>query len=365
MTHSELPRIEINLAKISHNAEMLLKLYGSKGIELMGVTKGVCGSPEIAKVLVGKGMQMLGDSKVKNLKRMHDAGIHAEFVLLRSPALSEIAKVIQTVDVSLNSELIVMKQLSEMALKHHVLHKVILMIELGDLREGILPENAVDVVREILQLRGIRLVGIGANFACFGGVKPTEDKMNQLSLLATQIESEFNITLPYVSGGNSANYSWFIKTEHMNRINNLRIGESILLGRETLYREAIPNLFTDAFTFVAEVIESKMKPSVPYGEIAQNVLGISPEFEERGEIRRIILGVGFQDVLISGLTPKLNIEILGSSSDHTVMDAKQENLRVGDEVSFSVNYGALLTLMTSENISKKYINMLTPHAVDK
>jgi predicted amino acid racemase len=363
LTLSVLPRIEINLAKIAHNAEMLLKLYGSKGIELMGVTKGVCGSPEIAKVLVGKGMQMLGDSKVKNLKRMHDAGIHAEFVLLRSPALSEIERVIQTVDVSLNSELIVMKQLSEMALKHHFLHKVILMIEMGDLREGILPENLEDVVREVLLLKGIKLVGIGANFACFGGVKPSEDKMKQLSLLATHIESEFNITLPYVSGGNSANYSWFIKAEHPARINNLRIGESILLGRETLHREAIPNLFTDVFTFVAEVIESKIKPSVPYGEIAQNVLGISPVFEERGEIRRIILGVGFQDVLISGITPKLDIEILGSSSDHTVMDAKQEDLQVGDEVSFSVNYGALLTLMTSENIYKQYNYTLVPQIV--
>lgn len=365
MTQSVLPRIEVNLAKIAHNAEILLKLYGSKGIELMGVTKGVCGSPEIAQVLVGKGMQMLGDSKVKNLKRMQDAGVHAEFVLLRSPALSEIERVIQTVDVSLNSELIVIRQLSEMALKHHVNHKVILMIEMGDLREGILPENLVAVVREVLQLKGISLVGIGANFACFGGVKPTEDKMKQLSSLATEIETEFNIILPYVSGGNSANYSWFINAEDPERINNLRIGESILLGRETLYREAIPNLFTDVFTFVAEVIESKIKPSVPYGEIAQNVLGLSPEFEERGEIRRIILGIGFQDVLISGLTPKLDIEILGSSSDHTVMDAKQENLQVGDEVSFSVNYGALLTLMTSENIGKKYINTLTQQIVDK
>ncbi|MET1013623.1 MAG: alanine racemase, partial [Paenisporosarcina sp.] len=262
MTLSVSPRIEINLVKIAHNVEILLKLYGSKGIELMGVTKGVCGSPEIAKVLVGKGMQMLGDSKVKNLMRMHDAGINAEFVLLRSPALSEVERVIQTVDVSLNSELIVMKELSETALKHQTIHKVILMIEMGDLREGILPENLDEVVEEVLKMEGIELVGIGANFACFGGVKPSEEKMVQLSILASHIERKFSIPLPYVSGGNSANYSWFMQTEHTKRINNLRIGESILLGRETLYRQAIPNLFTDAFTFVAEVIESKIKPSV-------------------------------------------------------------------------------------------------------
>ena len=119
---------------------------------------------------------------------------------------------------------------------------------------------------------GITMVGIGANFACFGGVKPNEENMGKLSSLAFEIEKKFSLSLSYVSGGNSANYSWFMSTESTGQINNLRVGESILLGRETLCRMAIPGLFTDAFTFISEVIESKVKPSVPYGEIAQNYI---------------------------------------------------------------------------------------------
>lgn len=358
MTQSVEPRIEINLAKIAHNAEFLLKLYGSKGIEIMGVTKGICGVPEIARVLVNKGIHILGDSKVKNLKKMREARIKAVFVLLRIPALSEVESVVKYADISLNSELAVIKSLSATAKKNKTVHKIILMIEMGDLREGIMPENLEEFIQEVLNLSGIELVGIGANFACFGGVKPNEDNMGKLSSLAREIEETFSLSLSYVSGGNSANYSWFMDTESTGQINNLRVGESILLGRETLCRMAIPGLFTDAFTFISEVIESKVKPSVPYGEIAQNTLGITPQFQERGNIRRAILGVGFQDVLVSGLTPRLDMDILGSSSDHTVLDAKKIDLQVGDEVAFSLDYGAILSVMTSPNVFKKYITVI-------
>lgn len=358
MNDSIAPRIEINTVKIGMNAEVLLKLYKTKGIDIMGVTKGVCGVPEIAKVLVDKGIHLLGDSNVKNLKKMREANIKAEFVLLRTPALSEIDSVIKYADISLNTELAIIKSLSAEAKKKKVVHKIILMIEMGDLREGILSEDLDEFIDEVLNLPNINLIGIGANFACFGGVKPTKDKMEELSSLSKEIEKKFSISLTYVSGGNSANYSWFKTTENIGHINNLRVGESILLGKETLYRMNIPGLFTDAFTFISEVIESKIKPSVPYGEIAQNTVGLSPHFEDRGTIRRAILGVGFQDVKVSGLTPNVDVEIIGSSSDHTVVDAKKIDLQVGDEIAFSLNYAALLSVMSSPNVSKQYIHSL-------
>lgn len=350
------PRIEINLAKIAHNTEVLIKMYGSKGIEVMAVTKAMCGAPALAKVLLDKGIKLLADSKVKNLKKMREAGVKAVFVLLRTPALSEVEAVVKYADISLNTELIVIKSLSAAANKRNGIHKIILMLELGDLREGIMPENIEEFIAEALKYSGVKIVGIGANFACFGGVKPSAEKMEKLSSLAVEIENKFSLALAYVSGGNSANYNWFMAAKSVGKVNNLRVGESILLGREPLYREAIPGLYTDAFKFVAEVIESKNKPSVPYGEIAQNVLGMVPGYVEQGNICRVILGVGFQDVLVSGLTPNLDIKILGYSSDHTVIDAQNNSLQVGDEVEFSLNYGALLSVMSSSNISKKYLS---------
>ena len=352
------PRIEINLAKVAYNAAKLVELYGSKHIGLMGVTKTVCGAPEIATVLLEQGIHMLADSKLLNLQKMRDAGIKANFVLLRSPALSEVEAVITHADISINTELAVIYKLSEVALSKDIVHKIILMIEMGDLREGIMPENLDGFIQKVLNLAGIKIVGIGVNFACFGGVKPNEQKMKDLSILANDIETKFSLPLCYVSGGNSANYNWFMTSDDVGRVNNLRLGESIYLGRETLNRLAIPELYTDAFTFVTEVIELKVKPSVPYGEIGQNAFGIYPEFEDRGQMTRAILGVGNQDVLVTGLQPILDIDIIGSSSDHTVIDAKENNLEVGDEVSFNLNYGALLSLMTSPYVYKQYIDTI-------
>ncbi|MGM0874677.1 MAG: alanine/ornithine racemase family PLP-dependent enzyme [Bacillota bacterium] len=358
MTQPFTPRVEINLAKIAHNAAKLVEIYGSKDIGIMGVTKTVCGAPEIAKILLEQGIHMLADSKLVNLKKMRDAGIKANFVLLRSPALSEIDSVVKNADISINTELSVIEKLSEAALGYNTVQKIILMIEMGDLREGIMPVDLETFIQEVLKLQGIKIVGIGVNFACFGGIKPNEQKMNDLSTLASSIETKFSLPLSYVSGGNSANYNWFMTSDSVGKVNNLRLGESIYLGRETLSRLAIPELFTDAFTFVTEVIESKTKPSIPYGEIGQNAFGVFPEFQDRGQMSRVILGVGNQDVLVAGLIPTLDIEILGSSSDHTVLDAKKSNLIVGDEVTFNLNYGALLSIMTSPYVYKKYSNVI-------
>ena len=348
------PRIEINLGKIAHNAKTLKELYGSKGIAVTGVTKVVCGDPNIAEVLVNSGISILADSRITNIRRMRNAGTQAQFLLLRTPIPSQADSVVKNADISLNSELSVIKGLSKSAIKQGVTHKIILMVELGDLREGIMPSDLENVVKEVLVLKGIELVGIGTNLACFGGIEPDDEKMGHLSAIVKNIEEKFALTFAFVSGGNSANYSWFISTKDTGKINNLRLGESIFLGCETLYRKHIPRLFTDAFTLIAEVIESKIKPSVPYGKVHQDAFGNTPKFQDRGQIRRIILGVGLQDVLVSGLTPKSDIDILGASSDHIIVNAKQIELKVGDEVSFNLNYGALLSSMTSPYVIKKY-----------
>ena len=65
------------------------------------------------------------------------------------------------------------------------------------------------------------------------------------------------------------------------------------------------------------------------------------------------MGVGLQDVLVSGLTPRSGIDILGASSDHIIVDTKKIELKVGNELEFDLDYGALLAAMTSPYIIKK------------
>ena len=349
------PRIEINLKKIAHNAAILIDLYGSKGVEIIGVTKAVCGNPAIAKILLKSGLKTLADSRIENIQRMIDAGIDAEFLLLRSPHFSQAETVVKYTDISLNSEIVVIKELSKFAVEQNTIHKIILMIELGDLREGLMPSDLDTTIEQILELHGIELVGIGTNLACMGGIKPNDKKMGYLSSMGTEIEEKFGISLKYISGGNSANFNWFMDTKDIGRINSLRLGESIYLGCETLYRRPIPGLFLDSFTLVTEIIESKIKPSIPNGEVAQDAFGNVPNFKDRGKILRVILGIGLQDVKVSGLTPDLDVDILGSSSDHIIVDAKNLNLKVGEELEFEMNYGALLSAMTSPYVTKKII----------
>ena len=319
------------------------------------MTKVALGSPEIAKTLLLAGVKSIGDSRIENIQRMCNADIHATFILLRTPQISRVKQVVKYADVSLNTELEVIQKLSQAAEEQKKTHHILLMVELGDLREGILPDDLEEVIRQSLALPGIQLVGIGTNLACLGGVKPNVQKMKQLSDLVQSLEAQFNITFEIISGGNSANFEWFFGSVDASRINNLRLGESIFLGRETLSRSPIEGLHTDAITLVTEVIESKLKPSVPSGELCQNAFGEKTEFQNRGSIHHAILGIGRQDIQVSGLTPLTEeIEIFGSSSDHLIVISNKQPLHVGDEIRFSLNYGALLAAMTSPYVEKVY-----------
>ena len=228
------------------------------------------------------------------------------------------------------------------------------MVELGDLREGILPYDLPQFIRETLSLPHIKIIGIGCNLACYGGIKPDDKNMRELSELVDLLEKEFQIDLKIISGGNSANYDWFKSSQNVGRINNLRLGESILLGCETVSRKAIPGLHRSAFQLIAEVIESKKKPSLPSGEICQDAFGNVPGFLDRGTRQRVIIALGRQDIPVSSLKSIDQLKMIGSSSDHIILDGENHNLEVGDEVRFSLDYGGLLAAMTSPFVMKQF-----------
>jgi ornithine racemase len=351
-----IPRIEIALSQIRDNAKTLCELYGQKGISLMGVSKAVLGEPSIAEAMIQGGVKFIADSRLENIQKMKSAGISTRFVLLRT-ALSQAESVVQNVDISLNTEIETLKELSYYAKIHNKNHQVIIMAELGDLREGILPSNLAQFIRKTLSLPNIEIVGIGCNLACYGGIKPDSKNMHELSELVNAIEREFQLNLEIISGGNSANYEWYKSGESVDKINNLRLGESILLGREPLNRSAIPGLHTSAFQLFAEVIESKKKSSLPSGEICQDAFGNIPHFQDRGVCQRVIVALGRQDVLISGLRPSKNLEILGASSDHVILDSHNYDLAIGSEVNFNLDYGGLLAAMTSPFVKKQFIQL--------
>jgi ornithine racemase len=350
-----MPRIEISLSQIQENAQFLSGLYKSKGVSLMGVTKAVLGEPSIAKAMIRGGVKFIADSRIENILRMKNAGISIPFVILRTP-VSQAEYIVENVDISLNTEIETLKKLSYHAKEQNKTHQVIIMVEVGDLREGILPHDLPQFFKRILSLPNIKVIGIGCNLACYGGIKPDDKKMQELSELVDSLEKKFLINLKIISGGNSANYGWFKSCQDIGRINNIRLGEAILLGCETVSRKAIPGLHTKAFQLVAEVIESKKKPSLPFGNIGQDAFGKVPSFQDRGIHQRIIIALGNQDVIACGLFFNKKITFLGSSSDHIILESKFNNIKVGDEVRINLNYGGLLSTMTSSFVSKHFIH---------
>ena len=349
-----LPRIEISLSQIRDNARLLSELYGQKGISLMGVSKAVLGDPAIVNAMTLGKVKLIADSRIENIQRMKTAGIPAQFVLLRTP-FSQAESVVKYTHISLNTEIEILQRLSHFAKAQNKRHQVIIKVELGDLREGVMPGDLSLFIKKALSLPYIEVVGIGCNLACDGGVKPDNTNMGELSELLARIEKEFRIRLEIISGGNSANYEWYKSARDVGRINNLRLGESILLGCETLNRKAIPGLHTGAFQLFAEVIEAKQKPSLPFGKICQDAFGNLKQFPDRGIRQRVIVALGRQDVKVNGLKSNNGMEIIGSSSDHIILDNQAKNLQVGDEVNFNLDYGGLLAAMTSPFIKKQFI----------
>jgi predicted amino acid racemase len=350
------PCLSIDLEKIEHNARVVVGLCGQHGIEVAGVTKAVCGMPEVAQAMLRGGVTSIADSRLANIHRLKAGGIETEFVLLRIPALADVHDTVLSTDVSLNSELAVLAALSQVAERLGRQHQVLLMVDLGDLREGVWPGALEGLVRKTIQLPGIRIVGLGTNLACFSGVPPSVDNMLRLVALGEAMEQIIGYELRWLSGLNSSGLELIASGRLPPRINHARIGEAILLGRETTHRSPWPETYQDAFVLSAEVLELKRKPSLPAGERGEDAFGEQPVFEDKGLRDRALLNLGREDVDVAGIRPlQPRLEIVGASSGYLVLDVTEADgdIRVGDELAFSLNYAALLAAMASEYVIKQ------------
>ena len=278
--------------------------WPGRGISVTGVTKATLGLPAVAGALLSAGVRALGDSRIENIEAMRRAQVAASMTLLRAPMLSQVARVVAHADVSFNTGIDTIRALSFAAQATGRRHGVVLMVELGDLREGIMPGDLEQAARETLRFPNIVFRGIGANLACRSGVSPDASNMSELSALADALDAMLGRRVDIVSGGNSANLAWAFDAADTGRINDLRLGESILLGREPLRRRPIDGLHCDAITLVAEVIESNVKPSRPWGTIAETAFGTLPPGADRGDVSQVIFALGRQDTDPVGLHPR-------------------------------------------------------------
>ena len=346
------PRLEIDLEAIAHNTRTLVTQLEPLGIGVTGITKASLGSPGVADAMLSGGATGLGDSRVENLARLRAEDVPTTTTLIRSPMVSQAALVVRDADVSLNTEAAVIDSLAAAALSQGTTHSVVVMVELGDLREGVPVADVVDLCRRVVKTPGVELAGLGTNLACQSGVAPDQLKMDELSQLVEKVETSCD-------RGLCDHLGWELREsrlgpEHSRCRPHQRPAPR--RGHPARHRATAPprarGLRTDAFTLFAEVIEVKTKPALPWGDTAQAAFGTPPARHDGELVRQAIVALGRQDTDPDGLAPPPGIIVLGMSSDHLVLDVGDRDVSVGDELSFSLGYGALLRAATSPFVTK-------------
>jgi predicted amino acid racemase len=346
--------VTVDLKKLRENARRVVAHL--PGIDVVAVTKVTCGSPQVARTLLAGGARALGESRLENAARLRAAGLTAPIWLLRAPTPELAGETVQLTDVSLESEVETVIALDNAAAAAGRRHAVVAMVELGDLREGMLPADLPAFLKRVDVMDHIDIAGIGVNLTCYGAIVPDDDNLGRLAELAVQSEKLLGRPL-LVSGGNSSSIGMVSAGRMPAAVDTLRIGETILLGVDTLTREPTLDLHLDAFTVSAPVIECRVKPSLPTGTSAQDGFGNRPAFADRGERRRAICALGRQDAPPEGLRPvDPRIQVLGASSDHLILDVEdlERPPALGESFTFVPNYAATLQLFTSPYVHKVF-----------
>ena len=356
MNRNQYPCVEFDLDKLAANLAALVERCHDSLIEVAGVVKAVSSLPEIVRVYEESGVKFIATSRISQMRAIREAGICKKpLMLIRIPMLSELPDVVELCDISLQSDIIVLRALNEEAKKQGKVHEVILMMDLGDLREGFWnEEDALDAALEIEhELKNLRLAGVGVNLSCYGSVTPNKRNMQGLVSLASDIEREIGRKLDYLSGGASTSAYMAMNGTMPYRINLLRLGDIGLRGETDNF--APDFLETGVMTIKAEVIECRDKPSFPVGELSVNAFGEVGHYEDRGIRRRALVAMGRVDYgNCFDLVPRMEgIEVIGASSDHTILDveAVKDKVHVGDVLEFGIKaYGPMAYLTSSDGV---------------
>jgi predicted amino acid racemase len=353
------PMVEVDLKKLRHNIDKIVDMCKDQGINVAGIFKGFNGFLPSVKEFEESDCTYLGSSRLEQIEDAIKSGITKKpYMLIRVPMLSEAKDVVRLTDISLNSEVAVLKALNQEALAQKKKHKVLLMVDLGDLREGFwdkgeLLDAALMVENEMPNLH---LLGIGTNLGCYGSVITTVEKMEELIKDAENIEKAIGRKLEIISGGSTLSLPLIMNKTMPARINNLRIGEGIILAKDLkdLLGHDMSFLYQDVFTLKAEIIEVKEKPSHPVGQLAFDAFGNVQTYEDRGVRKRALLALGKVDFAFpEQLYPREEgIEILGASSDHLIIDIEdsKRNFQVGDIMEFDLCYATLVYVTKSPNV---------------
>ena len=353
------PILEIDTRKIEENARKLHTFCARRGVELAFVTKGFSARPGVIRAARAGGVTRFADSRLKNIIAAKTAipGLH--YLLIRIPAIDEAEEVVRWADCSLQSQIEVIRAVSDAAVRQGKIHPIILMVDVGDLREGVFGrEQLEEIAGQILDCTGVELVGLGTNVGCYGSILPSVENTQILVGLRDFLNEKYGFHIKTLSGGSTCTLKLLEEGRLPAGINHLRVGEGLLYGEDTTGMRFLEGYHTDAFHFKAQVVELRRKPSVPIGEHGRDGKGDLPEYPDRGVHLRAICAAGKQDVAWAALTPTLpGAEMIGASSDHLIVDVEGcgGRVKVGDWLDFRCGYMAVLDATTSAYVDVREV----------
>lgn len=357
-TQQRYPQLRVDLTKLRENITRTVDRCRAQGIAVAAIVKGFHGLPHAAHVYDQCGCDFLGTSRSEQLRELYQADIQTPLLMIRVPMLSALEDVVRYAQCSLQSDLTVLRGANEEAGRQNKRHQVILMADLGDLREGFWDKDeliraALDIERHMPHLE---LLGVGTNLGCYGAIAATREKLDELADLAGRVEQAIGRKLKYVSGGASSSFPRILEDNMPPRINMLRLGEIIINGR--IGGEPVDFLHQDVFMLRAEVIERRVKPTHPVGQITVDAFGKTPVYIDKGFREKALLGVGKVDYgdPFDLIPTDPGIEVMGASSDHTILDVQDgaAPYAVGDTVDFLLRYGNLVYMSSSDNMQIQF-----------
>lgn len=345
--------------KLRHNYRFLDDLFKENDIKWGITTKLLCGNEAALREVAELGIGEMHDSRVSNLRRIKEIDPEVMTIYIKPPPRDTVEEVVRYADASLNTELATLHALSEEAQRQDTVHKVIIMIEMGDLREGVIRENLIDFYEKVFELPAIEVIGIGTNLNCMYGVMPDEDKLIQLSLYKQIIELRFDKSIPLVSGGTSVTIPLLLRNQLPSGVNHFRVGESLFFGRDLYTGGTIEGMKAGVMELYSQIIEIAEKPKMPSGELGTNPQGQTMQVDEKklGETSyRAILDIGYLDINPEYLiNVHEDVTIADASSDMLILDVgdNKAGYQVGDFIRFRMKYMGALGIMNSDYIDKK------------
>jgi predicted amino acid racemase len=354
--------ITLNKTKLKDNFEFLKHKFTQNHVQWGVVSKLLCGNRLFLQELINLGVDEVHDSRISNLAMVKSLNPTIQTAYIKPVSKRNIGKMVQFADVSLNSELETIRWISDEAVEQGRKHKIIIMVETGDLREGVMGERLVEFYSQIFQLPNIEVIGLGTNLNCLNGVMPSTDKLIQLALYKQIIELKFNKEIPWISAGTSVTIPLMLTHQLPKGINHFRVGETLFFGVDLFEEKVIEGMNGDVFELHAEIIEMQEKPLLPVGNLAANPQGEIMEVDESlyGKSSfRAIIDIGLLDVDPKYLIPgDADYEILGASSDMLIINLGQNphKYKVGDTLNFGMKYMGALSVLNSDYIDKKVIS---------